>query len=136
MGEAVVIHGPYDGQFTGVFGEVREEIRDLDIAVAAEFSAGAEHGTFFESGELQANITEAGRHKLPVHFVEQGLGVEGVEVAGTAMHEEGDDALGSASFGLMASQNGVGGECAKAHAGAGQEFAAVTVNRHRGTRSC
>lgn len=154
MGEAFVVEGADDSEVVGVFGDVGEEIGDVDagLSVLAEFAAGREDGAFLEGGELEADVAEGIGDALAFEFGESGFGVEGVEVAGAAMHEQGDHAFGGGGhvrgFGRQGIGGGVaggevlgehplGGDGAEAEACAAKEFAAAVLavlNRHKGTR--
>lgn len=96
MGEAVVIARANDGHVIGVPGGMLEQVGDFDSRLAAllECAPCAEKGLFVVLRELKFELPETRRRQLAVELVEQRLWVERIEVAGPAMHEEKNDALG------------------------------------------
>ena len=87
-------------------GKVRQQVGDLDarLTVFLEHAGAGEQGRI-ALGELAGIIAEAGRQRLAVPLRQFGLGVEQVDVAGPAEHEEEDDRLG-----LPLEVTGLGGE--------------------------
>ncbi len=84
-------HRSHDGEVVHARADAREQVADGDaaFAVAAELPRTLEH---------VADVVELSRvgldlDRLAVLAIEPGLGVEGIELGGTAVHEEKDDAL-------------------------------------------
>ena len=135
--EGVAVATADDGQIIGMFGEMGVEGGDLQagFAAAIELPRRAAHEGFSEidaaGDEAFAEGTGEG---LAVVLAEGRFGVEGIDVADAAVHEEEDDVFGlrrkvgragggGAGVCLLFEQGGQG-ECAKAFAGAGEEFSA------------
>ena len=76
-------------------GQIREQVGNLDpaLAVLAKFPAAAEQTGVFLN-ELILRVAEFRRPRLSVEFVQEGLGVEGLEMAWAAGHEQEDHGLG------------------------------------------
>ena len=84
------VHRANDSDLIDRFGDMREELADLDPALpmATEFERRTEGRAGFSLG---AQVFY--RQLLAVQFIELGLRVEGVDVGGTSVHEEVDDPL-------------------------------------------
>ena len=89
-------HRPDDAKIVRAACEVGEEVADGDsaFAVSLEFpGTGHEVALGVEDGRVRLEL-----RLLPVLLVQPGLGIKGVDLGDTAVHEEEDHALG---FGRM-----------------------------------
>ena len=98
VNEGIVIAGADDRQVIGASAKVLEEIRDLDarLPVSREPPRGGHQLRFMGLDELETQILgpEAGRQELPVEAVQFRLGIEGVDMRGSPLHEHEDDVPG------------------------------------------
>src|SRR5690348_12593779 len=127
MRKAFVIDGTDNGEIVGALCGEWEQIRDFQgrLAVLLELALGAQDDGLSEFAVLKILVAETGRRMLPMQFREQRLGIESIDLAGAALHEQRDDAFGSgresgASGGLKQIERG---EPSDAQAGFLQEFA-------------
>ena len=86
------LHGSNDAQVIGVFRHMREKFADRQtrLAIALEGKGGTKGGT----GLPFSFETTLFRQKLSMPLIEFGLGIEGVHVGGSAIHEQVDDSFG------------------------------------------
>src|SRR5207249_3492489 len=84
--------GPNHGQVVDAAGEVREQVGDLDAALPRLLKrpSGAEESGVL-SDELVLGLAEFLGPGLPMELVQKRLGVECLQVARAASHEEEDD---------------------------------------------
>ena len=89
--EAVGVGAADDGEIIDATGEVRIEVRDLDagLSVLRELARRAEEGAGF--ADLEQRIAVEVRHRLAAVLAQLRLGVPGIDLAHSAIHEQADD---------------------------------------------
>src|SRR3954449_10161474 len=95
MREPLVMTRPDHRQVVGTLRGMREEVRNVQarLPVFLERSPGCEKYGLPELCILKIGIAKAFRWMLAVQLPQQRLRIEGIHVAGAALHEQRDDAL-------------------------------------------
>ena len=84
-----------DGDLVDHLGQVRQHLRELGaaLAVPGELEARTEHGRVRADKRIPLTADDRGRERFAFELGQCRLGVEEVELAGCAGHEQVDDAL-------------------------------------------
>ena len=85
-------HGANDGEVVGARGNLGQHVGDFDAGLSARFGLpvrGLDVAVGIELGALEGD-----GHGFTVEFLEEGFGIEGVDVRDAAGHVEEDDRLG------------------------------------------
>ena len=102
------VHGADDANIIDAGAYRREDLADLQAGLAA-FPEG--EGRLVKSASLPFGAQPRRRRPLAMLFGEFGFGVEGVDLAGAAIHEQVNDMLGAGP-----EVGGLGGERVGPHA--------------------
>ena len=96
VNEQLVVHRPDDGQLVGVPGEPREDAGDLlaTFAVLPEGELWCHHRGIGGVDLGQVVVLKFLGQKLPVELLHHRLGIERLELAGSALHEQEDHVAG------------------------------------------
>ena len=96
--ERLVVAGADDRKVVSEFRELRKQVGDFQpgLTVLLENTPRSHQLGFIslDLGQADALLQVAGRKILSIVFLQLGLGIEGFELAGTALQEDEDDALG------------------------------------------
>ena len=95
MHEGLVVAGTNHRQVVHKPGYIGEQVRDFNARLPElrELAPRGQQRRVRGIGELQPDVLQAGRQALPVEFQQRRLGIESVDVAGAAVHEEINHAL-------------------------------------------
>ena len=117
-------HRVQEGDVVDAGGQVREQVADVlaGLAVLLELPLRPDDPALVL---LAASAERLDGDRLAVELVELGLVVEGVDLAGTAVHEEEDDALGPGRQHRLLGGQRVGERARLAPIGGGSEVAVL-----------
>ena len=95
MVELVGVHRLDDGDLVDHLGQVRQHLRELGaaLAVPGELEPRTEHGRVGPDKRIALTADDRGRERFAFELGQRGLGVEEIELAGCAGHEQVDHAL-------------------------------------------